>query len=176
MMAELRATVGAAGAVVALRRWPLRWLMWGPLAAAAGLAVSIAAVAAAAPRPPPRPAPTFDGSAWRRMETRPGGPASQRPAPPRQGRRRCIDISNVAAAQLFGDDLIELTLKGDARHPGSRWRVHLAQNCPALSFYQGFYYRQRPDSRLCAGRDVVGARSGGECAIAAIVRMRPAAR
>ena len=68
----------------------------------------------------------------------------------------------------FGDRAIELTLKG-----GQRWRMHLAQDCPALSFYQGFYYQQQQAGLLCAGRDAIGARSGGECGIAAIVPVRP---
>jgi len=128
----------------------------------------------------PRPAPgqraaaapvaqSFDGQAWRRVPVRPGGPAlagtgAARPVVPRGGRRRCIAIDTIAAAQLFGDRAIELTLKG-----GKRWRLYLAQECPALSFYQGFYYQQSQAGRLCAGRDVIGARSGGECAIASIM-------
>lgn len=124
------------------------------------------------PRPAPRAAPppalqSFDGQAWRRVPVRPGGPALAeiaRPKAPRGGRRRCIAIDTIAAAQLFGDRAIELTLKG-----GKRWRLYLAQECPALSFYQGFYYQQSQAGRLCAGRDVIGARSGGECAIASIM-------
>ncbi len=128
------------------------------------------------PRPAPRTPPpaqqnpalqSFDGQAWRRVPVRPGGPALAgvaRPVVPRQGRRRCIAIDTIAAAQLFGDRAIELTLKG-----GKRWRLYLAQECPALSFYQGFYYQQSQAGRLCAGRDVIGARSGGECAIASIM-------
>jgi hypothetical protein len=121
-------------------------------------------------RAAPVPAPTvqsFDGQAWRRVPVRPGGPAladATRPQVPRQGRRRCIAVDTIAAAQLFGDRAIELTLKG-----GQRWRLYLAQECPALSFYQGFYYQQSQAGRLCAGRDVIGARSGGECAIASIM-------
>lgn len=164
----------AAGRPAAARRQ--RWHRHGIVVLLAALLLHTPASAAPPPPGPPAanaPLPTFDGGAWRRVETRPGGPASQRPVPPRNGRHRCIEIGNVAAAQLFGEHLIELRMKGDAGRPGERWRLHLAQNCPALSFYQGFYYRQRPDSRLCAGRDVVGARSGGECAIAAIVRAQP---
>lgn len=102
------------------------------------------------------------------MPVRPGGTlegaAPPRPAPPRSGRQRCIEIGKVAAAQIYGDNAIELTMKG-----GQRWRMHLAQECPALSFYQGFYYEQTQAGLVCAGRDAIGARSGGECGIAAIV-------
>jgi hypothetical protein len=119
-------------------------------------------------RPPPPSAPqSFEGEAWKRVPIRPGGqalPALARQGIPRGGRKRCIRIDSIAAAQLFGDRAIELTLKG-----GRRWRLYLAQECPALSFYQGFYYRQRTAGELCAGRDVIGARSGGECGIASIM-------
>ena len=47
--------------------------------------------------------------------------------------------------------------------------MFLDQECPALSFYQGFYYRRSKANIMCAGRDVIGARSGGECPIASII-------
>jgi hypothetical protein len=110
------------------------------------------------------------------VPVRPGGDrvedgALARPTPPRAGRNRCIATNGIAGAQLYGDRAIELTMRG-----GRRWRLHLAQECPGLSFYQGFYYQQKQTGQLCAGRDAIGARSGGECAIAAIVPLAPPAR
>jgi hypothetical protein len=150
-----------------VRNWRAGWL--------AVFAVTVlAAPVQAQPRPqrqPPAPQ-SFDGEAWRRIPVRPGGmidsAAPPRPAPPRSGRQRCIEIGNVRAAQIYGDSSIELTMKG-----GQRWRMHLAQECPALSFYQGFYYQQKQAGLMCAGRDAIGARSGGECGIAAIVPVKP---
>lgn len=98
-------------------------------------------------------------------------PPPGRPAPPASGRAACIDVSRVAAAQVYGDAWVELTLQG-----GKRWRMYFEQACPALSFYDGFYYRRAEQGRLCAGRDAVIARSGGECAIASIVRIKPLKR
>ena len=121
--------------------------------------------------PPPSPAQvqSFDGQAWRRVPVRPGGVAQSRPAaPPSGGRNRCININGIAGAQIYGDSAIELTMRG-----GRRWRLLLAQECPGLSFYQGFYYQQKRAGQLCAGRDAIGARSGGECAIAAIIPAPP---
>lgn len=116
--------------------------------------------------PPPEPQ-TFSGQTWRRVPVRPGvGELLGWPTPPSAGRNRCIPVNTVAGAQLYGDRAIELTMRG-----GRRWRLHLAQECPALSFYQGFYYQQKHTGQLCAGRDAIGARSGGECAIAAIVQV-----
>lgn len=105
---------------------------------------------------------------WKRMPVAPGKPVTTRPFPPRDGRNRCISVQNLAGAQLFGDRAIELSMQN-----GQRYRLFLAQECPALSFYQGFYYRRQRAGQLCAGRDVVGARSGGECPIASIIRVRP---
>lgn len=83
---------------------------------------------------------------------------------PKAGRRTCVQVDHIAAAQLFGDSAIELTMTN-----GKRWRMVLADQCPGLSFYQGFYYRRGKAGMLCAGRDSIGARSGGECPIASIV-------
>lgn len=72
---------------------------------------------------------------------------------------------------MFGDRGIELTMKS-----GRRYRMFFARDCPALSFYQGFYYRRATAGTLCAGRDAIGARSGGECPIASIIPVRPLRR
>ncbi len=94
-------------------------------------------------------------------------PTAVRPAPPEAGRSTCIDVRRVAGAQLFGDASVELTLQN-----GARWRMYFAQGCPALDFYQGFYYRRAEQGRLCAGRDAVISRAGGECPIASILSVR----
>jgi hypothetical protein len=139
-------------------------------ALAAALLLGTLAGPAAAQREPPPPK-SFEGEAWRRMPVRPGGPpvpAARSTAASRRAARQCIPISTLAGAQLLGDRAIEVTLKG-----GARWRMLLAEDCPALSFYQGFYYQPTRAGQLCAGRDAVGARSGGECGIAAIVPVPP---
>ena len=101
------------------------------------------------------------------MRVTPGAPATPRTPPPGKGRTTCINVNGIAGAQLFGDAAIELTMR-DGKH----WRMFFAQECPALSFYQGFYYRRSKANMLCAGRDVVGARSGGECRIASIISVK----
>ncbi len=103
-------------------------------------------------------------SPWERMNVEPGTPLAVRPQPPREGRNTCLQVDRIAGAQLFGDTAIELTMRN-----GRHWRMYLANECPGLSFYQGFYYRRGKAGMLCAGRDAVGARSGGECPIASIV-------
>ncbi len=80
--------------------------------------------------------------------TPPVSPTSHRPAPPAAGHHRCVTVAHMA----------------------------FARDCPALSFYQGFYYRRSQQGALCAGRDVIVARSGGECPIASIVALSPVGR
>jgi hypothetical protein len=126
-----------------------------------------------APAPVPASAPPGDsdsdgfGTQWGRIAVQPGGPVDARPAPPKAGHKRCIGVDNIAGTQVFGDSAIELTMK-----TGHRFRMFFARECPALSFYQGFYYRRQKAGQLCAGRDSVGARSGGECRIASIIQVR----
>lgn len=144
----------------------------GVMAGVAALLLAAAPGLAQDRRPPPPVPQSFDGQAWRRVPVRPGGSELlAQPIVPKAGRNRCIATTAIAGAQLYGDRIIELTLRG-----GRRWRLHLAQECPGLSFYQGFYYQQKQTGQLCAGRDAIGARSGGECAIAAIVPVSPPRR
>jgi hypothetical protein len=130
------------------------------------LALAQATALAAQQRAPADP-PVDVLTPWTRMKVLPGDQVATRMKPPRKGRNTCIDVEAIAGAQLFGDAAIELTMR-DGRH----WRMFFAQECPALSFYQGFYYRRSKANMLCAGRDVVGARSGGECPIASIMPVR----
>ncbi len=133
------------------------------------LGLASTAIAAEPPVVPavPSPAGTASTAPWARMPIAPGSPVTTRPFPPRAGRNRCISVNGLAGAQLFGDRAIELAMKS-----GQRYRLFLARECPALSFYQGFYYRRERAGQLCAGRDVIGARSGGECPIASIIAVR----
>jgi hypothetical protein len=136
-----------------------RWRLLAAVLAAMPQAVSAAAA--------PEPVPETNPAPWARVQIAPGLPVTTRPFPPKQGRDRCINVDGLAGAQLFGDRAIELSM-----HNGQHYRLFLARECPALSFYQGFYYRRQKAGQLCAGRDVIGARSGGECPIASIITVR----
>ena len=140
--------------------------LWaGAMLPAVAAAPATAAPPAASPAPGDGPVDVL--TPWTRMRVAPSEARIVREKPPRKGRKTCVAVEGIAGAQLFGDAAIELTMR-DGRH----WRMFLAQECPALSFYQGFYYRRSKANMLCAGRDVIGARSGGECRIASIVQVR----
>ena len=81
----------------------------------------------------------------------------------RRARTRCIGIDNVAGAIVFGDRAVELTMTDH-----HRWRMTFEGACPALGFYQGFYYRRAVAGELCASRDAVLSRAGSTCPIVAI--------
>jgi hypothetical protein len=139
----------------------------------AGCAVAACSLVWAAPlaaAQAPEPEPSVSVQIYRetivRIPAAPGtiSPARPRPPPPKAGRKRCINVEHVAGAIVYGDQAVEMTLSN-----GQRWRMYLAQGCPTLSFYQGFYYRRAQAGKLCAGRDVVIARSGGECDIVSIM-------
>jgi hypothetical protein len=135
-------------------------------AAICGWALAAHPATAATPQPPPLVSVQIYSETIVRVPAAPAAvaPAPLRPAPPKAGRKRCIDVSHVAGAIVYGDKAVELMLS-----TGQRWRMYLAQGCPTLSFYQGFYYRRAQAGRLCAGRDAVIVRSGGECAIVSIM-------
>ena len=110
--------------------------------------------------------------AVRHVPVRPPLIASESPrgeAPPRN--RACVPVDTIAGAIVADERTVELRLKD-----GSRWSMRFAEACPALGFYQGFYYRRARAGYLCAGHDAVIARSGGECPIASLSRTDPPKR
>lgn len=72
---------------------------------------------------------------------------------------KCVSPEDIGAAAVSEKDSVDLMLKG-----GSRIRAHL-EHCPALDFYSGFYVHAGRDGQICAKRDPVYARWGGECLI-----------
>jgi hypothetical protein len=72
----------------------------------------------------------------------------------------CIAASALAGAQINSSDHVDLILQG-----GERLRAMLKDDCPSLRYYAGFYLRPGADGRICADRDTLHTRSGGECEI-----------
>ena len=73
---------------------------------------------------------------------------------------RCIPVRSLAGAALLGSNSVDLIL-----HDNRRFRARLGSRCPALDFYRGFYIDTTADGRICAGRDAIRSRAGGECQI-----------
>ncbi|MBU3079270.1 hypothetical protein [Sphingomonas quercus] len=81
---------------------------------------------------------------------------------------RCIPLDDIAGAQITARDSVDLILRG-----GMRLRAELEDECPALDFYGGFYLRPGPNRQICADRDEVHTRSGGQCVIERFKLMVP---
>ena len=79
----------------------------------------------------------------------------------REGRGvRCIPVRSLAGASLIGQNSVDLILRDN-----SRIRARLDRRCPALDYYRGFYIDTTADGRICAARDSIRSRAGGECQI-----------
>lgn len=82
---------------------------------------------------------------------------------------KCLSMATIAGAIVMDDDSVDLIFRG-----GGRIRAQLQDECPALDYYSGFYLRPTEDQRICAGRDSIHSRSGGECEIRRFRTLTPA--
>lgn len=73
---------------------------------------------------------------------------------------RCIDRMRIAGAALSGPRSIDLILRNR-----TRVRAVLENSCPALDYYFSFFIAPTSDGRICADRDSIRSRVGGECGI-----------
>ena len=81
---------------------------------------------------------------------------------------RCVQLDAIAGAAITAPDSVDMILRG-----GARIRALLESACPALDFYSGFYLVPSGDGRICADRDSIHARSGGECQIDRFRKLAP---
>lgn len=81
---------------------------------------------------------------------------------------QCVPISSLAGASITRPDSVDLVLSG-----GRRMRARLGDDCPALGFYSGFYIRPPADGQICARRDSIRSRAGGECRITGLRALVP---
>ncbi len=100
-----------------------------------------------------------------------------RPMPPataeqwkagKPSRKACIDSSTIAGAVVVDPVTVDIVMRG-----GRRWRLGLAQQCPQLSYYGGFYYQPRVQGKFCAGEDRIISRAGGACRVSQISELKP---
>ena len=82
---------------------------------------------------------------------------------------RCVPLQNLAAVTINRTDSVDLLLSS-----GGRLRARLADDCPSLDFVSGLYIKPSGDGRMCASRDVIRSRSGGQCRITAFRALVPA--
>jgi len=73
---------------------------------------------------------------------------------------KCVAMRAIAGAALIGQNSVDLILRDR-----SRVRAKLESSCPALDYYHGFYVTPTSDGQICADRDPIRSRMGGECGI-----------
>jgi hypothetical protein len=146
----------------------------------------IAGLAMAADGIPPRLLRPIDGSSWAQVTVRErvvirvprmtvrALAAGPRPALPpitwvEKKADKCVRADALAGAAVTRPDSVDLVLVG-----GKRVRARFERKCPALDFYSGFYMKGTRDGMICADRDVIRARSGGECRIDSFRSLVPA--
>ena len=96
-----------------------------------------------------------------RMPAAPRAPAAASPIAWEESRGpRCVRMNSIAGAALVGRNSVDLVLRDN-----SRIRAQLESSCPALDYYYGFYVNGTQDGQICADRDSVRSRMGGQCEI-----------
>ena len=73
---------------------------------------------------------------------------------------KCVPADLLASAAISPSGDVDLVATD-----GRRLRAELADNCPTLNFYTGFYLKRAADGMVCAKRDALRSRSGARCEI-----------
>jgi hypothetical protein len=81
---------------------------------------------------------------------------------------KCVPWKMIAGAAVMAPASVDFMLRDNRRV-----RARLDSSCPALDYYRGFYIAPNPDGRICADRDVIRSRMGGECGIAKFRSLKP---
>lgn len=81
----------------------------------------------------------------------------------------CITMTDIQASAVIVPNSVDLAMRG-----GPRTRMRFERSCPGLDYYSGYYLVPNKDGKICAGRDVVRDRAGGECAIDKFRKLVPA--
>ncbi len=84
---------------------------------------------------------------------------------------RCVPTRAIAGAALVGRDRVDLILRDR-----QRVRAELDDSCPALDYYYGFYITPNRDGQVCADRDIIRSRVGGQCGIERFRKLTAAPR
>ena len=80
---------------------------------------------------------------------------------------KCVQPQSISGAAHLSQRSVDLLMRN-----GSRVRAQLGSSCPALDYYDGFYITPGEDGLICADREVIRSRAGGECEIDAFRSLR----
>ena len=96
-------------------------------------------------------------------------PRQEAPVAWKENRRgpKCVSARSILAATALKQRSVDLIMRDR-----SRVRARLDRNCPALDYYFGFYVTPAQDGQICADRDFIRSRVGGECGIDGFRKLR----
>jgi hypothetical protein len=80
---------------------------------------------------------------------------------------RCLQANHILAATPSQSN-VDFIMRDN-----SRVRARLGRRCAGLDYYRGFYVDATPDGRICAERDTLRSRMGGQCDIAEFRALQP---
>jgi len=81
---------------------------------------------------------------------------------------KCVPWRMLAGAAVIAPESVDFVLRDNRRI-----RAKLDNSCPALDYYRGFYVTPNPDGQICADRDIIRSRMGGECGIDKFRTLKP---
>jgi hypothetical protein len=81
---------------------------------------------------------------------------------------KCVPWRMLAGAAVMAPASVDFVLRDNRRI-----RAKLDSSCPALDYYRGFYVTPNPDGQICADRDIIRSRMGGECGIDKFRSLKP---
>lgn len=133
----------------------------------AGVALLLLATGGAAPPRPTTPPPGYGRVIIReqivvRITRGPASAAVAGAAADWKERKgpKCVPARALVGAALSSSNSVDFLLRD-----GARVRARLQSKCPALDYYHGFYISPNADGMVCADRDAIRSRVGGQCGI-----------
>jgi hypothetical protein len=81
---------------------------------------------------------------------------------------KCVPARMIAGYAVVAPASVDFVLRDNRR-----LRARLDSSCPALDYYGGFYVTPNPDGLICADRDFIRSRMGGECGIDKFRSLKP---
>jgi hypothetical protein len=81
---------------------------------------------------------------------------------------KCVPARMIAGYAVLAPASVDFVLRDNRRV-----RAKLDSSCPALDYYHGFYVTPNADGMICADRDVIRSRMGGECGIDKFRSLKP---
>lgn len=80
---------------------------------------------------------------------------------------KCQPLRSIGAALGTGERHLDILMRD-----GTRMRAKFAKSCRGDDFYAGFYVNPTQDGMICAGRDILKARSGMACKVDKFRRLK----